>query len=79
MARTRRYVYCYNQDESNGYDKCNILISHYGDSSFRTILLRKEEFEELHAWKMTSLLNDAYEAGYQHAMEDLRRFIGVKE
>lgn len=76
---TRRYTYCFNQEENNGYSKCDILVKHYGDDGFRTVLLRKDEFDNLHAWKITSLLNDAYESGYKHAMEDLRRFIGVKE
>lgn len=77
----RRYTYCFNQEEDNnyGYGKCDILLQHYGDTGFRTGILTKEEFERIDAWKQCSLLNEAYDAGYKHAMEDLRRFIGVKD
>jgi hypothetical protein len=76
---TRRYTYCFNQEENTGYEKCDILLKHYEDAGFRTILIRKDDFERLNAWEITRQLNDAYDSGYKHAMEDLRRFIGVKE
>jgi hypothetical protein len=76
---TKRYTYCFNHEENSGYEKCDILLKHYGDDGFRTIVLRKDELERIDAWEMTKQLNNAYESGYKHAMEDLRRFIGVKE
>lgn len=75
----RRFTYCFNQEENIGSKKCDILLQHYEDVGFRTRVLSKEEFEGINAWTQCSLLNNAYDAGYKHAMEDLRRFIGVKD
>jgi hypothetical protein len=69
--------YCWNGEKSNGYEACDILVQHYKDDSFRTIVLSKEDFETLQPWKLCSLLNAAYESGKKDAMTDLRRLIGV--
>jgi len=71
--------YCWNTKESNGYDSCDILLQHYNDDGFRTIALRKEDFERLKPWEFCDMLNRAYDNGRNAAMQDLRRFIGVKE
>lgn len=71
--------YCWNEKENNGYDPCDILLQHYKDDGFRTIALRKEAFECLTPWQLCNMMNIAYDNGRKAAMEDLRRFIGVKE
>lgn len=55
-----------------------VLLQHYGDPGVRTRVLESEELANAEAWKIASLLNSAYEAGRTHAMEELRRFIGIK-
>jgi hypothetical protein len=55
-----------------------VLLEHYGDSGVRTRVLEADDLEKAEAWKIATLLNGAYEAGRTHAMEDLRRFIGIK-
>lgn len=71
--------YCFNENEHSGYEPCAILLQHYNDEKFRTSVLTKFEFEHLKPWELCDLLNRAYENGRKDAMEDLRRFIGVKE
>lgn len=67
--------YCYRPEE-NGNEPCDILLDHgLGDPSFRTYVIRKEEFRP---WKVCEALNTAYEAGRADAMRDLRNFIGAK-
>lgn len=75
MAQT---LYCINTEKSDGYDDCDILQSHWGDSGMRTILLNKDDFATLQPWQFVSLLNKAYERGRIEYQEDLRRFIGVR-
>lgn len=77
MSKKRRYTWVYNQEDT--YERGPILLQHYGDPGFRTIVLREGELEKLMSWQFCRLMNDAYEAGREHAMEDLRRFIGVKD
>lgn len=66
-------------DEYNlGGDATDILVQHYGDPGMRTMLLTKDEFENLKPWRLCALLNSAYEAGRSDSMEALRHFIGIK-
>jgi hypothetical protein len=68
--------YCIREGE-NGYEPCDILLDHgYGNSDFRTYVIRKED---LVPWQICSALNSAYKAGREDAMRDLRRFMGIKE
>lgn len=60
-----------------GFEPTDILVQHYNDPGMRTMLLRKDEFENLKPWELCSILNEVYESGRKDAMEDLRRFIGV--
>lgn len=55
-----------------------VLLQHYGNPGVRTRVLESDELTNAEAWKIASLLNSAYEAGRTHAMEELRRFIGIK-
>lgn len=61
-----------------GFEPTDILVQHYNDPGFRTMLLNKEEFMHLSPWKLCVLLNNAYDSGRNDAMEDLRTFIGIK-
>lgn len=72
---TYKRTYTYNSTENNGYDPCDILLQHYPEEIWRTIVLSKEDFENLQPWKFCSLLNDAYEQGRKDAMKDLRTMI----
>jgi hypothetical protein len=66
--------YCI-REEDNGYEPCDILLDHgYGNKDFRTFVIRKEEFKP---WQVADALNNAYKAGREDAMRDLRNFIGV--
>jgi hypothetical protein len=72
MAR----FYCIREADS-GYEPCDILLDHgLKDSSFRTYVIRKED---LKPWQICTALNDAYRAGREEAMRDLRNFIGVEK
>jgi hypothetical protein len=62
-----------------GFKPTDILVQHYNDPGMRTTLLRKDEFENLKPWELCSILNEVYESGRRDAMEDLRKFIGLKE
>ncbi len=64
---------------SSGFQPTDILVEHYNDPGMRTMLLRKDEFENLRPWELCSILNEVYKSGRNDAMEDLRRFIGLKE
>jgi hypothetical protein len=67
--------YCVRETD-NGYEPCDILLDHgLKDPSFRTYVIRKED---LKPWQICSALNDAYKAGREEAMRDLRNFIGIK-
>ena len=67
-------LYCI-REEDNGYEPCDILLDHGLKSpDFRTYVIRKED---LKPWQICVALNDAYKAGREEAMRDLRRFIGV--
>lgn len=68
-------LYCVRTDEM--YEDTDILVQYYNDEKFRTVLLSKQEFATLQPWKMCSLLNSAYDRGYDEAMADLRRLIGA--
>jgi hypothetical protein len=75
---SRNTVYTFN-GEYDGFQACDILVQHYGDSDFRTILLNQNDFENLRPWKLVSLLNAAYERGRIEYQEEFRRFIGARE
>lgn len=68
--------YQFNHEENNGYisEPCDILVQHYKSDNFRTISIRKEEWN---AWKICEALNHAYKVGREDAMSDLRRMIGA--
>jgi hypothetical protein len=61
-----------------GFEPTDILVQHYNDPGFRTMLLDEAEFTHLKPWKLCALLNEAYDSGRRDAMEDLRNFIGIK-
>ena len=66
--------YCIREGE-NGYDPCDILLDHgLNNTDFRTYVIREED---LKPWQIVTALNDAYKAGREDAMRDLRNFIGV--
>jgi hypothetical protein len=79
MAK-RQTEYTYNIEESkHGYDPCDIKTALYGDPTWKTTLVPKDEVERgLPPWKICSLLNSAYERGRKEAFEDLRRLIGAE-
>lgn len=82
MGYNKQYVWRKLEGEepgTGGFEPTDILVQHYNDPGMRTTLLRKDEFENLKPWELCSLLNEAYNSGRKDAMEDLRRFIGVKE
>jgi hypothetical protein len=64
---------------SDGFSPTDILVQHYNDEKFRTILLREDDFKNLKPWEFCSILNEVYKSGRNDAMEDLRRFIGVEK
>ena len=66
--------YCIDQQES-GYDPCDIRLQLYKSDDFTTIAIRKDE---LYPRKIAEALNNAYRAGRNDAMQDLRNFIGIK-
>ncbi len=70
--------YCFNEKEHTGYGPttCNILIQHFKSDDFRTVAIREDEWS---AWNLCSALNNAYEAGRQDAMRDLRNFMGIEK
>jgi hypothetical protein len=66
--------YC-TREEDSVYEPCDILLDHgLKDTGFRTYVIRKEDFKP---WQICNALNDAYKAGREDAMRDLRNFIGV--
>jgi len=65
--------YCIRESD-NGSDPCDILLDHGLSADFRTYVIRKED---LSPWKIVHELNNAYQAGREEAMRDLRNFIGV--
>jgi hypothetical protein len=66
--------YCI-REEDNGFESCDILLDHgLNSSDFRTYVIRKED---LKPWQICTALNDAYKAGREEAMRELRNFIGV--
>lgn len=76
MAATHRYVCTH--DNAKRDDDANILLEHYGDKGFRTLVINAEEFGFLEKWKLCAMLNEAYQVGRRDAMEDLRNLIGLK-
>ncbi len=68
--------YCIRETD-NGYEPCDILLDHGLNSpDFRTYVIRRED---LSPWKIAHELNNAYQAGREDAMRDLRRFIGAEK
>ena len=63
-------------EDDEGNDR--VLLQHYGDPGVRTRVLEADDLIKTEAWQIATLLNAAYEAGRVHAMEELRRFIGIK-
>lgn len=72
---TRQYC-TREEDNDNGSEPCDILLQHFKSDNFRTYVIRKEEWS---GWRIASALNDAYKAGREDAMRDLRNFIGVNK
>lgn len=64
---------------SSGFEPTDILVQHYNDEKFRTVLLSEYDFVNLKPWELCSILNQVYTSGRKDAMEDLRRFIGVEK
>jgi hypothetical protein len=74
LGRLMTRFYCIRETD-NGSEPCDILLDHgYGNADFRTYVIRKED---LSPWKIAHELNNAYQAGREEAMRDLRNFIGV--
>jgi hypothetical protein len=78
-----RKTYVWRKKESEdpyagGFEPTDILVQHYNDEGFRTILLDEEDFKRLAPWKLCSLLNDAYDSGYRDAKADIRNVLGIK-
>lgn len=73
-----RPTYCWNTEESNGHEPADILIQLYPDEAFRSIVLRKEDFERLRVWELCQLLQQAREAGYRDAQRDIRNALDLK-
>lgn len=71
-----KHFYTINYDKNNGYDPCDILLQHYDDEEWRTIVIRAEE---LKPWKICDALNNAYEAGKKDAMRNLRYMMGIEK
>lgn len=66
--------YSFDNKKDNGYNPCDILLKLYDSDDFKTIAIRQED---LVPWKICEALNNAYKAGREDAMRDLRIFIGV--
>lgn len=64
---------------TGGFEPTAILVQHYNDEGFRTVLLSEDDFINLKPWELCSILNEVYASGRKDAMEDLRRFIGVEK
>lgn len=77
MSKRRQYIWGY--DHTKPFGKGPIFLQHYNDPGFRTHVLSTEEFEQLTSYEFCKHMNNAYEEGYKHAMEDLRRLIGVRD
>ena len=73
MAHTYAWVVA-EDDEGNE----RVLCQHYGDPGVRTRVYEADELVNMRAYDIAQRLNAAYEAGRNHAFEDLRRFIGIK-
>lgn len=69
MAYNHLYIHT-----GNGHDPGDILLQHYDDDQWRTIVIREDE---LVPWKIANALNNAYEAGKKDAMRNLRNMIGI--
>lgn len=66
--------YCTREGDKD-HQLCDILLDHGLKSpDFRTYVIRKED---INGWKICEALNQAYKAGREDAMRDLRNFIGV--
>lgn len=73
MARIYQWVAAADDEGNN-----RVLLQHYGDSGVRTRVYEADELVKMEAWDIAAKFNAAYEAGRNHAMEELRNFIGVK-
>lgn len=77
----KTFVFKRRDDEepgTGGFKPTAILVQHYNDEGFRTVLLDEEEFKHLAPWRLCALLNDAYESGYKDAKADIRNVLGIK-
>jgi hypothetical protein len=72
-------TYTFNRDENNGYSSCDILVQYYDSEQFKAVAIRKEDMENMDAWRMCNALQRAYDAGREDAMRDLRMLIGVQK
>ena len=68
-------TYTFNQEMNSGHEACDILLQHYPGETWRTIVLSKEDFENVKPWQLCGLLNNAYSQGRKDAMADLRTMI----
>jgi len=67
--------YCV-RDTDNSSAPCDILMDHgLKNPEFRTYVIRKED---LYPWKIAHELNNAYQAGREDAMRDLRNLLGIR-
>lgn len=73
MARMFEWIVAEDDEGKN-----RVVLQHYGDPGVRTRVFESDELIKMDAWEIASRLNSAYEAGRTHAMEELRRFIGIK-
>ena len=73
---TYKHFYTINHDENNGNEPCDILLQHYENDQWKTVVIRADD---LQPWKICQALNSAYEAGKQDAMRNLRYMIGIEK
>ena len=79
MIKVLNRKYCYNEKENNGVDSCDILLQHFPSDDWRSLVLSKDDFEDLVPWKLVEILNRAYDLGRSDALHDVRTLLGVKE
>lgn len=76
MAYKRTYTF--DREKSTGYgEPCNILVQYYESEQFRTVAMRAEDFERFDAWHMCQVLQNAYDAGREDQLRDIRMMLGV--
>ena len=71
-----KHYYTFNTEENNGYEPCDILLQHYNDDKWKTIVIREDE---LKPYQICNALNNAYEAGKKDAMRNLRYMMGIEK